>query len=273
MICLTGDIHHMSLKTNDQKYLNISEVEAAIEYASIAKDFGIKATFFATGKSVGEERSNFKSLLEYPNIELGGHNYYAFRPKWLYNGVFNRMIGLSNGPVFYQNYEVKKTIRIFKKLLGIKIISWRNHAYRHDRNTYRLLFENGIRFVSDEVDPIKLKPYRRYEGIYSVPINVLPDHDHIYHPDLTPETTKNWSLARDKFSPTFYNIDDWFEIIKGQITAVMKMDGIATVLVHPACMKIVDNFKIFKQLCRLICQYKTMFMRKLINNQEIGVNI
>jgi hypothetical protein len=269
MICLTGDIHHMSLRSDDQQYLTGSEVEAAIEYASIAKDFGVKATFFATGKSVVEEKENFRVLLRYPNVEIGGHTYYAFKPKWLYSGIFNRLICLSNGPAFYQNYEIKKTIRAFQDSLGINIVSWRNHAYRHDQNTYKLLGQNGIKFVSDEVEPDKIYPYNK-DKIISVPINVMPDHDHIYHANLTPESTKNWALNRDKFLPELYPIEEWLLIIKKQISNITKSKGTATLLVHPTCMKIADGFRIFENLCKFISSYESGFMRDL--GKELGKN-
>ncbi len=261
-ICLTADVHHMSLKTNDQKYLNISEVEAALQYVSIARDYGIKVTIFSTGKAVAEEYKNFVKLLKFQNIELGGHNYYAFRPKWLYGGIFNRLFCSSIGPAFYQDYEIKKTVKIFKSTLGIEIVSWRNHAYRHDAHTYELLSKNGIRFVSDAVEPDKIYPYR-LGNLTFIPINVMPDHDHIYHADLTPKSSKGLKLERNKFPSKFYPVEQWLQIIKEHINFILDHNGIATILIHPACMKIIDEFNTFRKVCRFLAGCRSIFVSDL----------
>lgn len=269
MICLTGDIHHMSLKTNDQKYLQMTETEAALEYAAIAKEFNIRVTFFATGKAVVEEKANFKKLIQYPNLELAGHTYYAFRPKWLYSGAFKIINGSANGPAVYQNYEIKKTKKVFKKILNSEIISWRDHAYKYNQDTYRLLAQNNIKFVSDEVTPNKIRPYPTNDNLISVPINIMPDHDHLYHADLTPATTQNWRLFKDKFPAKLYYPDKWLNIIKTQISQVIQKKGVATILVHPACMKIADNFQTLKQLCRFIANHYPTGLIKDLKKQKV----
>lgn len=263
MVCLTGDVHHMRLQNDDQKYLDNTEVETAIEYARIAARAGIKITLFVTGKAVHEEPRKVKRLAEMENVELGGHTYWAFRPKWLYNGLFSRVLGISNGPAFFQNYEIRKTIRIFNRLLGVNIVSWRDHAYRQDKNTYHLLAQNGIRFVSDEVRPDALTPSTK-GGLVLVPLNVVPDHDHIYHGDITPETTRNWTLNRDKFPPTLYSVEEWLEIVKRQVKYIVGEGGVATILAHPACMKIADGFKVFEGLCRFLSTCDPVFVKDLV---------
>lgn len=265
MICLTGDIHHKSLQTEDQEYLSCSEVEAAREYVSIAEKTGIKASLFATGKSVKEETREFREILKHSNVELGGHTYYAFRPKWLYNGIFSKLLGLSNGPRFYQDYEIKKTIKTFKQLLDVDIISWRDHAYRYDKNTYELLSQNGIKFISDEVDPKKIHP-SEVNGLTSVPINVMPDHDHIYHGEIKPETVESRFLGRSSFPPDLYSAEDWLELVENQISSMCGKEGTATILAHPACMKIIDDFEIFRELCDFLASYNSVFISEINSN-------
>ena len=45
-VCITGDVHHMSMETRDQEYMTETEVEAAIEYAEIAAEFDVPVTLF-----------------------------------------------------------------------------------------------------------------------------------------------------------------------------------------------------------------------------------
>ena len=252
----------MSLKNEDQRYLDISEPQCALAYMDIAAEHDVKVTLFASGKAIEEENSIFEEILGFQNVELGGHTYYTFTPKWLYNGIFSRLLGLSNGPAIYQNWEIRKTVTIFKETLGVKIVSWRDHSYRHDNYTYKLLYQNGIRYVSDEVTSDEMT-YSTKDGLVSVPINVVPDHDRIYHANLTPEATKDWSVNRDPFPPKLYPIEEWLEIVRGQVNHIIRKRGVATILAHPACMKIADGFKVFEKLCEFISHHKSVLMKEL----------
>jgi len=77
-VCLTGDVHHMSLETRDQEYMDRTEVEAAIEYAEVAAEYDVPVTLFVTGKAAEEEPERVKRLAVMENVEIGGHNYWAF---------------------------------------------------------------------------------------------------------------------------------------------------------------------------------------------------
>jgi len=257
-IILTGDVHHMSLKTDDQRYINSTEAELALEAAQIALKYDVKVTYFITGRTVMEEPDVIRTIAKMPNTELGGHTYYAFKPKWLYNLIFNRLVGLSNGVSVYQNWEIKKTMNVFAKKLDVQIESWRDHAYRHDRNTFSLLYKNGISIVSDEVDPNQFFPVWLDNGIISLPVNIMPDHDHVYHGNLTPENTKNYSLGRSQFPSKLYQPCQWFELIQQQIQKVAGKEGIAILLIHPACVYLMDEFEIYEELCKLLGNFETL---------------
>jgi len=63
MICLTGDVHHSSLGTNDQCYLSGgTEVRIAARYARLAEAHGVKLTFYVTGKTLVEEWRDFQTV-------------------------------------------------------------------------------------------------------------------------------------------------------------------------------------------------------------------
>lgn len=245
MICLTGDIHHMGMKTLDQRYLTGTEADAALRFMDIADRYGLKATLFATGKLFPEDPRTMEKLTGYPNLEVGGHNYYAFKPRLPFK-ILKRVAGLANGPYFFQSHEVARTIRTITGTTGKPVLSWRNHGYRNDRNTAAILARQGIRFYSDEVAPEKSHPYRK-NGLTIVPINVSPDHDTIAHGGLTAGST----------------VGQWLETVKGQIEAIAAGGGVATILAHPACMEIADDFKTFRQLAQYVSQYKSLFMNEL----------
>lgn len=268
MICLTADVHHSSLGGLDQKFLDVTEAQAVLEYSKIAEDWGVNTTIFITGKTVEEDEDSLKKIMEKPNVEVGGHTYYAFKPNWLYNGVFDRLLGRPCGPSFYQDYEIKKTINIFKDRLCVEINSWRNHSYRKDENTYDLLSKNGIKIVFDERNPELTQPKKigvETGDIISVPINVIPDHSHLYHGGRTVEyvrkkVKRGW---RDPFGSESYSIKEFYQIIKKQIRNIENKNGIAVLLLHPACMKIADDFETFEKICEFLGDYETVNAKDL----------
>jgi len=94
MICLTGDVHHSSLGTNDQCYLSGgTEVRIAARYARLAEAHGVKLTFYVTGKTLVEEWRDFQTVAVSPSVEIGGHTYGGIPQTW-WKKVWNRLRGL-----------------------------------------------------------------------------------------------------------------------------------------------------------------------------------
>ena len=264
MICLTGDIHHMSMHTSGQKYLQngLTEVIAGLGYAKIAQKYDVKVTLFLTGKSILEETKIVKELSQFENVEIGGHTFSGNRPWWLY-AICNKL-GMRNGPKVYQSWEIKKTVRLIKEVTGKDCVSWRNHAYREDKNTISLLEKVGIKCVSNQVSPDSLKPRKvGNTSVISVPTNVMPDHEHIYHGERTKELIATIDLSHQPFGATQYTVNEWFEVLKRQILDIVKKDGMATILAHPICMKVGDDFVTFERLVKFISKYKTILMNEI----------
>jgi len=249
-VCLTGDVHHMGMETRDQEYLDGSEVEAAVEYAEIAADHGVPVTLFCTGKCVEEAPDLMADLAAMDHVELAGHNYWAFttpvHDAWRALGkVTGGRVGSWNGPRPFQAYEIRKTIAAFEDL-GVRISSWRDHAYRHDRHTATLLADHGITHFSDAVEPTGT--VHREGDLTVVPINTPPDHEHVYHAFRTPEF-----VAADDFEGPFgtesREPDAWAEWVLEHVADRQEAGEVATVLAHPACMQLADGFRAFEQLC------------------------
>jgi peptidoglycan/xylan/chitin deacetylase (PgdA/CDA1 family) len=249
-VCLTGDVHHMGMETRDQEHLDGTEIEAAIEYAEIAAEHDVPVTLFCTGKCVAEAPDLMADLAAMDHVELAGHNYWAFttpiHDAWRALGkVTGGRVGSWNGPQQFQAYEIRKTIAAFESL-GVRISSWRDHAYRHDRHTARLLAANGVTHFSDAVEP---DGRVRQEGdLTVVPINTPPDHEHVYHAFRTPEF-----VADDDFEGPFgtesRDPDAWVEWVLEHVRDCSADGRTATVLAHPACVKLADGFEAFERLC------------------------
>lgn len=264
MICLTGDVHHMSLRTKDQRYLKGTELETALDYAKIAKRYNLKVTLFVTGKTLFEEREQAEKLLSLENVELGGHTFATYRPKWFY-ALSTKLLKLSNGPAFWQNRDIVKTITAFETCLGVRIISWRDHGYRQDRNTLRLLGQNNIRYVSNTIDFEALHPVYNNHMI-SVPINTLPDHDYMYHGWLTPSSALSHPGYRYR---SMYSVKEWLEKVQAQVEQIVSQGGLATLLVHPACAEVADQFESFEILCQYLSSFRSIWISEaMISNRE-----
>lgn len=264
-VCLTGDVHHESLGTNDQSVLDTSEPETAVEYAEIVDSYDLSATLFVTGRTVEEERAVIERLAEYDCIEIGGHNYGAFTvPRVPYSSKLfslHRAVRGTNCPRFLQRRSIEKTIDFLEDATGQPVVTWRDHGFNCDGHTYELLADAGIRGVSDARDPDATGPYATENGrLTEVPINVPPDHDHIEHglvdyPDA-------WS---DPFSGEQYSGVEWLSrVLRGIDRLSSYDDAVVTILAHPACMALVECFDIFDRLCARLADYETVTMRELL---------
>lgn len=261
VVCLTGDVHHTSLRTGDQSALDIGEPETALRYSRIALSEDVKATLFITGRTADENPDIVASLSENDDIEVGGHNYGAFTvPAIPYSSLLFRLYESTIGdicPQWLQEHGIKKTIRRLEAVGGSPVVSWRDHGFKNDSHTYELLSKSGINFVSDKRSPDRTHPYYTgKEALTEIPINVPPDHDHIEHGQL--DIPVGWS---DPFSSEVYNADEWLERVLSAVEQIDRAGGVATILAHPACMALVDEFDVFERLCTRLADYETIHVR------------
>jgi len=301
IIFLTGDVHHMSMAGKDQKFMLMTEVEAAQKYVKIAAQYDVKVTLFISGKSFEEEPQNMSNLLRYENLEIGGHTWNCFRPLGLHR-FFQLAFGSFYGPSFLQRWDVNKTVSIIESFAKKKCFSWRTHWLLGEETTNIILKENGMQVVSDDLDPDgKLKVTE--SGLISLPINTIPDHNHIYHGFKSREFVASKNFIRDNlglltifklghvaskfelevifketikrvlhtktkslpFENRFWSAKEWLTLNKRYIKNNISRNGFATILAHPGHMELIDGMKTFKQLCAFISQYNTLFVSDILN--------
>lgn len=274
MICLTGDVHHDYDGLEQRKY-DGSEVDAAKEYSEIASRHDIDITLFVTGKAVQSEREELRTVADRENVEIGGHTWSAFRPTWLHRTVFKRLFGSIYGPKTFQRYDIRRTLRVLENFLGEPVTSWRTHAYASTDATYEILSDSPVEVISDKKKPDALSPYEytRY-ALHELPINVIPDHEHIYHGARTHESVQEnidagWS---DPFGHESYSIEQWTERVIDTIDEIEQKNGVATLLIHPGCMKVADDLHSFERICEHISSrgYTTKTVRDLSTGQNVN---
>ena len=275
MICLTGDIHHTSLETNEQRFVESgdSEVKIACRFLKIIEKYGLKVTFYVTGKTFDEEWENLKLITDSNLVEIGGHTYGGL-PLGNFSKILHKIIGRcppshspTYGSYFQQKRDIKRMIELAEKKTAWKIISWRSHGYIHDENTYSILAQMGIKMISDEISSKKIFPEKIKEGFISHPINTIPDHDHLYHAHRDGEFVRKAKIAgygRDDFGSDSHSIEIWGEMVQKQVVEIEEKEGLATILMHPICMYTADKFKTAERLLEFISQYKTILAKEIM---------
>ena len=250
MICVTGDIHHKGLNSDDLMFCRGSELDSGLIMAEIARDHGLSLTLFVTGRCAEEEPQKLRRLSQFSNVEIGGHNYFGFKPRRPFS-IWERLTGLKNGPRIFQEWEVSKTLNLLGSTCGDTVVSWRDHGYRHDRNTASILAKKGIRFWSDALSKDGAQPFEQ-NGLWTVPINTLPDHDYVFHGDRTKDSVDPNVLLNTAFEIGPMNSIQWRELVIRQVGKLenKNIDNLATLLCHPACMEVFDNFQTFEWLCQ-----------------------
>jgi hypothetical protein len=255
MVCLTGDVHQRSYRGTDTPFSSRTEVELAGKYCDIAGKYGIKVSLFLTGRACREEPHMVKILAEMTHCEIGGHTFAAFRDPL--SRIFKKVYGTPWGTTAHQLRDIQRTIAGIQRVTGQRIRTWRNHSYVRTVDTDRMLESCGIRVVSDEVSDSKTSAEWVTPGFRSVPLNVLPDHEHLLHGKYQHGKTRPDRLTHR------VTITEWAGLVKARIKGICERGGTATVLAHPLCMEVADGMTVFENLCQDIQQYRSCWISEV----------
>ena len=130
-------------------------------------------------------------------------------------------------------------------------------------NQETMISNLGIEFTEIGVDFLIAKmPVDEGKGLYSFPINIIPDHEHLIHAERTPEWIEWWQKRynwSDDYGPDSYYIDEWAEIVL-QGLKEREQKGIPSVLIiHPITMYLCDEFKQLKRILEYISTCENEF--------------
>ena len=271
MICLTGDLHHSSLGTGNQQHCDITELQVAARYLKLIEEAGVKVTFFVTGRSFLEEWGDLKEICESSSVELGGHNFNAFKPEFGHR-IWKKLTDNYNGPYFIQKHDAKKTIDIIRLKTGHTIKVWRNHMYMHGKNTEKVLAELGIRICSDGVQKDSNGLQKHPAGIYNFPLNIIPDHEHLIHAERTPEWISWWQKRynwSDDFGHDSYYINEWTNKVMAGLKENEENGIISNMIIHPITLYLCDRLKSFKKtILPFLAKHETIFMSEMLTENN-----
>jgi hypothetical protein len=247
MIYITGDVHSKEVAYFETR--RMSNVKASVRYLEILKKYGLSSTLFINGICFENELKGVRKLLKF-DVELGGHTYNNFGSMGKVKSfLFRKMFKCIYGPSPYQEKDIKKTRKLFEKY-GLKMTSWRTHAFGSNEKTFHLLEKNRVTHVSDLLG--ETKPFKK-SGIIHLPINIPSDQNTIAYGHLRPENADPFaSCTKGRINPR-----EWLEIVKKRIAKNEREKRDSILLLHPATMAYIDDYKLFEELCKFLSKYKS----------------
>ena len=248
MIYITGDVHS-GIEGNWEQGELESELDNSIKYLRILKKYQMSCTLFVNGVLLKSEARKIKEILGY-DVEIGGHTYDNFGKFGIIKSYINRKkYSCVYGSSRFQRKDIAKTRKAFESL-GLEMKSWRTHAFGSNETTFKILRENGVRYVSDLLG--KTKPFQK-NGIIHMPINVPVDVITIAYGQTRPENRDVFaSCTKGRIEP-----EEWFEILKKRIEDNERKKIGSILLIHPQTMAVLDNFKMFEKVAKFISKYKS----------------
>ena len=259
MICLTGDLHHSSLRTGNQAHCDLPEIKVAYRYLKLLEEANVDVTFFVSGKSFVEEWDLLRPICDHDLVEIGGHNYSCFQPE-IWHRFSKKAFGSYNGPRWYETWDVTRTIDVIRQRTGKTIKCWRNHMYMHGPSTNEVLAQCGLSICSDGVDRNSNGLQSQTTGLSSLPINVMPDHEHLYHAERTPEWVRWWVQRyswSDDYGPESYHIEEWTERVLDELRRHEEQGILSVMIIHPITMYLCDKFRSFERILDFISSCRT----------------
>ena len=255
MIYLTGDVH-CKISGHWEQDIAGSELVSAKRYLEILKKYGMSCTLFINGKCLDENAREVRELLEY-DVELGGHTYDNFGKMNIFKSYFNRkFFGCVYGSVNFQKRDIKRTKLAFKRF-GLKMKSWRTHAFASNKNTFKILARNGVRYVSDLLGDTKIF---KKDGMIHMPINIPVDILVVEYGVLRPENLDPFaSCTKGRI-----RAEEWVNIIKKRIINNEEKGIDSVLLLHPISMEVLDNFKLFEEIVEFLSKYECRKVEEFI---------
>jgi peptidoglycan/xylan/chitin deacetylase (PgdA/CDA1 family) len=267
MICLTGDLHHATLRTGNQQHADDSEIRIAARFLRLLEERDLKMTFFISGRSFDEEWEDLVDIVDHPLVEFGGHNYSCFTPA-IWHRFWNKAIGSYNGPRWYQRLDAQRTIRAIERRTGKIIRLWRNHMYMHGPYTEEVLSSCGIVCCSDGVQADASGPTQHPSGIWNFPLNVIPDHEHIYHAERTPEWVRRWQARyawSDDFGPDSYYVDEWVDRVLECLARNEARGAVSNMIIHPITLYLADRFASVGRILDFLAEHRSLHVTEALD--------
>ena len=92
-----------------------------------------------------------------------------------------------------------------------------------------------------------------------VPINIPVDQNTIAYGELKPENRNPFaSCTKGRIKP-----EEWFGILKKRVKENEKNKIPSAILIHPATMAYLDDFKLFEKIAKFLSKYESIKISEL----------
>ena len=135
--------------------------------------------------------------------------------------------------------------------------------YMHGPFTEDVLSSCGIEICSDGVARDSNGPQRHPSGLLNFPLNVMPDHEHIYHAERTPEWVEGWVRRynwSDDYGPASYCVEEWTDRVLQELHAHETNGILSNMLIHPITLYLSDRFRSFERILEVLAAHETVHM-------------
>ena len=140
--------------------------------------------------------------------------------------------------------------------------------YMHGPHTETVLSDCGIGICSDGVDRYSTGPRWHEAGIFNFPINVMPDHEHLYHAERTPEYVR-WFVERyrwrDDYGSESYHVEEWTDRVVDELLDHERHGVLSNMLIHPITLYLCDRFKAFRRILDVLSSTRTVHMSDVLD--------
>lgn len=157
---------------------------------------------------------------------------------------------------------------MIERATGRPVRLWRNHMYMHGPHTEEVLAGLGVRLISDGVRQDAMGPVWHPAGVLNFPINVLPDHEHLYHAERTPEWVERWRRRHrwsDDFGSESYFVDEWTDRVLDCLRRNEERGAISNMIIHPITMYLCDGFQGFQRILEYLASRETVHLGDVLD--------
>ncbi|MCX5748311.1 MAG: hypothetical protein NT062_38150, partial [Proteobacteria bacterium] len=189
--------------------------------------------------------------------------------------VWNKVASSYPGPAWLEARDVARTIDIAWRRAGRRIRAWRNHMYLGGPNTTKVLAAHGVRLLSDGVvrEATGPTPDRDVGAVWRLPINVIPDHEHIVHAERTHSWIARWQRRyrwRDDFGANSYDVDAWTDHVLEDLARNQARGAVSVLLIHPITLYLADRLRSVRRILDVLAASTTVTASELIPETELS---
>ena len=139
----------------------------------------------------------------------------------------------------------------------------------HGPHTESLLIRNGIPICCDGVRRTGALFERHPSGILNFPINIIPDHEHLYHAERTPRWVEKWVNRyrwSDDYGSSSYYFDEWFEILKREVIDRERIGRVSHLIIHPITLYLCDGYRALERVANFLADFESKQVSELLLN-------